>query len=205
MNRSSRKKLFVIVIMAIVASITMSFTETVFACSTDPMIGSICYVGFTFCPRGYAEADGQLLDISSNTALFSLLGTTYGGDGRTTFGLPDLRGRVPVHAGTGTGLSSYNQGSRGGVENVALTVNQMPVHDHDATLWGTTSNATENTPDNNTLATKKKTYSPDAVDVTMAPSIGVEDTGGGQSHENRQPYLTVRACIALNGTFPSIN
>ena len=203
MNRSSRKFIFVLLIIVITAISTMTFTETVFACSSDPMLGSICYVGFTFCPRGYANADGQLLDISSNTALFALLGTTYGGDGRTTFGLPDLRGRVPVHVGNGPGLSSYTQGSIGGDENVALTVNQMPVHDHDATLWASSANASENTPGNHTLASKKKLYGTDAVDVTMAPSIGVEDTGGSQSHENRPPYLTLRACIALVGIFPS--
>jgi hypothetical protein len=98
--------------------------------ATDPFLGEIMTVGFTFCPRGWAELDGQLLDISTHTALFSLLGTTYGGDGRTTFALPDLRGRTAVHEGQGPGLSNWPLGLRRGVEEVTLTEAQMPSHSH---------------------------------------------------------------------------
>ncbi len=97
---------------------------------SDPFIGQIQTFGFNFAPRGWARCDGQLLPISSNSALFSLLGTTYGGDGRTTFGLPDLRGRAALHQGQGPGLSNRNLGQRAGAENTTLTVNQMPSHNH---------------------------------------------------------------------------
>ena len=100
------------------------------AAQPEPFLGQLMLVGFTFCPRGWANANGQLLEISTNTALFSLLGTTYGGNGRTTFGLPDLRGRVPVHVGTGPGLSAYRQGQRSGQETVTLTAAEMPAHRH---------------------------------------------------------------------------
>jgi len=97
---------------------------------SEPFLGEICWIGFNFAPRGWALCDGQLLSISQNDALFSLLGTTYGGDGRTTFGLPDLRGRSPIHVGQGPGLSNYQWGQKGGVETVTLTINQMPSHTH---------------------------------------------------------------------------
>ena len=105
----------------------------------EPFIGEISMVAFTFAPRGWAFCDGQLLAISQNTALFSLIGTTYGGDGRTTFALPDLRGRVPLHMGNGPGLTSRPEGQKGGSETVTLTVSQMPAHNHQANASSTTS------------------------------------------------------------------
>ena len=106
---------------------------------TDPYIGEINYVAFNFAPRNWKTCDGQLLSISSNTALYSLLGTTYGGDGRSTFALPDMRGRVPVHQGTGPGLSTYVLGARGGFETITLTLAQLPAHNHDATAQSTSA------------------------------------------------------------------
>ncbi|MEM8487044.1 MAG: tail fiber protein [Bacteroidota bacterium] len=147
-------------------------------------------VGFAFCPRGWTEADGQLLDIASHSALFSLYGTIYGGDGRTTFALPDLRSRVPVHQGAGPGLSTYFQGERGGVESVALGESQMPAHTHAvpelSSPAGTDQGLVVRTGDG-------------------ATSVSTSSTGGAEAHENRPPFLTIRFCIALEGVFPSRN
>jgi microcystin-dependent protein len=182
--------------------------------ASDPFIAEIIMFGGNFAPRNWAFCDGQLLSIASNTALFSLLGTTYGGDGRTTFGLPDLRGRVPIHPGNGPGLSSYRLGQRGGVENVTLTTSQMPSHTHAAAatadLVGTSSRGTSLSPAGKSLGSERRTrlYSTAAPDAPMsAGSVLVNVTnssaGGGQSHTNVQPYLAVNFIIALQGVFPS--
>lgn len=155
-----------------------------------PFIGDIKLVGFTFCPRGWTEANGQLLEIQTWQALFSLYGTTYGGDGRTTFGLPDLRSRIPIHVGQGPSLANYVQGETGGAETVTLTSDQMPVHNH---------TFTELTDRNGTT------------DGLVIRNGGGEqatlttDAGGSQAHENRPPYLVMRYCVALEGLFPSRN
>ena len=174
---------------------------------SDPFIGQIQTFGFSFAPRGWAKCDGQLLQISSNTALFSLLGTTYGGDGRTTFGLPDLRGRVALHQGTGPGLTNRKLGQKGGAETVLLNANTMPTHTHVATLKGTTQPAAQldDTPTGKVLA-KGNTYHTGNSNTDMgATSITNADTGGGQAHANMQPYLVINVCIALSGVFPSRN
>jgi microcystin-dependent protein len=201
----------------------MGVSQPVFA--SEPFLGQIQMVGFNFAPRGWATCDGQLLPISQNTALFSLLGTTYGGDGRTTFALPDLRGRVAVHPGHGPGLSSYSWGQKGGVESVTLSASQMPSHTHtatttvssiSATLHGTNGSGDSATPEASSIASKSRTniYSSDAPDVDLhADSISVEatvdttlaNTGGSQSHENRMPYLAVYHVIAMVGVYPSRN
>lgn len=176
------------------------------AIASEPFIGQIQMVGFNFPPRGWANCDGQLLAISSNTALFSLLGTMYGGDGRTTFALPDLRGRVAIHIGNGPGLSNYSQGQKGGAEFVTLSVNQMPSHSHNARLRGTDDRGDQATPGGNSLASKSRTniYSSSAPDVDLvADSVQLTNSGGSQAHENRMPYLGVRHVIALQGIFPS--
>ncbi len=160
------------------------------AIAQDPFVGEIRMFGFSFCPRGWTEADGQLLAITSNTALFSLYGTTYGGDGRTTFGLPDLRGRVPMHVGNGPGLSSYTQGQKGGVEGVTLTTAQIPAHNHTYVMLTSGMGNVDGIP--------QRTGGGEQ-------NIATSDTGGGQSHENRQPYLVMRYCVALTGVFPSRN
>jgi microcystin-dependent protein len=171
----------------------------------EPFLGEVIMVGFTFCPRGWAECNGQLLSISQNTALFSLLGTTYGGDGRTTFALPDLRGRVPLHTGTGPGLSTRTQGQKGGEEDHALTVQEMPVHNHSAQASSFLGDDTS--PAGNVWAARQrfvKLYNNQQPDVAMA-SEAIGDEGGSQAHNTMQPYLVIRYCIALQGIFPSRN
>jgi microcystin-dependent protein len=189
------------------------------ATASEPFLGQIMQVGFNFAPRGWALCDGQLLPISSKSALFSLLGTTFGGDGRTTFGLPDLRGRVAVHVGNGPGLSNVNWGQRSGVENVTLTQANMPSHTHTATatatatLNATDTNGNETGPTNRILANdpRENQYSDAAPNVTMNASsitvnitdVTVGNTGGSQAFNIRNPYLGIYHIIALQGLFPS--
>lgn len=171
----------------------------------DPFIGQIIMFGGNFAPRGWALCDGQLLAISSHSALFSILGTTYGGDGRTTFGLPDLRGRVSLHPGNGPGLSSYRLGEKGGEEGVVLTESQMPSHKHE--VQATNSFAENPGPGTKYLAgndTGVNIYHTGPVNRIMGADM-ITNSGGGQSHENRQPYLGVNYIIALEGIFPSRN
>jgi microcystin-dependent protein len=172
----------------------------------DPFLGEITMFGGNFAPRGWADCDGQLLPINTYTALFSLLGTMYGGDGRTTFALPDMRSRVPMHEGTGPGLSQRTQGQRGGWENHTLSVSELPSHTH--TLSGRNELADSATPEGDSLANVQgsdtKIYSSSAANSAMsANSIG--NTGSSQSHNNMQPYTVIRFIIALQGTFPSRN
>ncbi len=172
---------------------------------SDPFIGQIMPVGWSFAARGWTKCDGQLLQISQNTALFSLLGTTYGGDGRTTFGLPDLRGRVAIHQGQGPGLSSYAIGQKGGTEQVTLAVNQMPSHSHTVnsnTNPGNLTNPANAFPASETVGTQD-IYS-DTSNSTMNPAM-IANSGGSQAHTNLQPYLTINWLIALVGIFPSRN
>jgi len=188
---------------------------------SEPFLGEIRLVGFNFPPRGFANCDGQLLPISSNPALFSLLGTMYGGDGRTTFALPDLRGRVALHTGTGAGLTPRSQGSRSGAETQTPSTGQMPAHshtqpntaDHFGTVRATASGAGTSSPGGNTLA-MAPAYSGDAPSVDMAansvaipgaPHLATNATGNNQAQNNMQPYLTLRYVIALSGLFPSRN
>ncbi|WP_199769356.1 phage tail protein [Flavivirga eckloniae] len=177
-------------------------------------IGEIRMFAGNFAPRTWAFCEGQLLSINSNQALFSILGTTYGGDGRTSFGLPDLRGRVPVNPGRGPGLSVYNLGQRGGTETVTLTTNQIPSHTHAAT--GTvTANFSPLNPANtgnptgaNFANAATDTYNSAPADTQMAPNnvhVAVGNTGGSLPHENRQPYLSIYYIICLQGVFPSRN
>ena len=163
---------------------------------SSPFIGELRLFGLNFAVRGWALCDGQLLPINSNTALFSLLGTTYGGDGRTTFALPDLRGRVPVHPGTGPGLSPVRLGERGGNQTTTLSVLNMPPHTHP--VRGATGGQTSNRP-TNAYQAAGNSYSTSS-DTAMAPTDSV---GSGQSFENRQPFLGVNYQIALVGVFPS--
>jgi len=165
----------------------------------EPFIGQLMCVGFNFAPRGWAFCEGQLLPIAQNTALFSLLGTMYGGDGRTTFGLPDLRGRVPIGFGQGPGLSNYQQGSAGGSEAVTLTTQQMPSHSH--AVNANNSDATDTVPTNQYPAAGGA-YTASNPNTTMnANMIGA--AGGSQGHSNMQRYLTLNWIIALEGIFPS--
>lgn len=164
----------------------------------EPFIGMIAVFGFNFAPRGWAFCNGQLLPISQNDALFSLLGTTFGGDGRTNFALPDLRGRVPIHFGDGSGLSPYTLGSRGGSERVALSSAELPAHNHD--VRAANGAATGSRPGGNVLA-GGGSYAT-TPDTTMSADM-IASAGGGQPHENVQPFLTLNFCIALQGIYPS--
>nr|WP_260625903.1 tail fiber protein [Hymenobacter sediminicola] len=173
----------------------------------DPFIGEIIIFAGNFPPRGYAFCDGQILSIAQNTALFSLLGTTYGGNGQTTFALPDLRGRFPMHAGfsAGPGLTQRNLGEAAGAEAVTLLATQMPAHNHPLTT--TTAPGTSASPDGTLLANDGRggtQYAAGTANAALAPqSVGI--AGGNQPHNNMPPYLAINFCIALEGIFPSRN
>ena len=217
------------VVLTVASMLTLALTlptsTPASACGIEPFIGIICIAPYNFEPRGYAFAQGQILPISGNIALFSLLGTTYGGNGRTTFALPDLRGRVPVGAGGGNGLSLRVLGETGGLEAVTLGAAQMPNHTHVATtavsasamLRASRGNGNTDTPTGAVLARlpRANEYSMAAPDVAMRPSaisVTVNSasttngfTGGDQPHENMPPFLVLNYIIALQGIFPSRN
>ena len=168
---------------------------------SQPFIGEIYHAGFNFAPQGYALCNGAIMAISQNTALFSLLGTQFGGNGTSNFALPDLQGRVAVGSGQGAGLQNYNIGQVGGVESVSLLVQQIPSHAH--LLQASTHPGNDRSPNANVLAvTKEPAYTPTTPNVDMG-ATSIAATGGGQAHENRQPFLVVVAYIALVGVFPS--
>ena len=179
----------------------------------EPFLGQIQLFGFNFAPRGWAMCNGQLLSISQNTALFSLLGTTYGGDGRTTFGLPDLRGRVPLGMGHGPGLSDHRQGSQGGAETTSIGVQNMPNHNHGlsqakVTIPVSGDDASQDEAEGHFLANGQFYHNAaDAVYGTGPISVtGSSDpAGGGQPTNNMQPFIAMNYCIALMGIFPSRN
>lgn len=165
-----------------------------------PFLGQIMLVGFNFAPQGWAFCDGQLLPIAQNTALFSLLGTQYGGNGVNTFALPDLRGRVAMHKGQGPGLSFRSQGEVGGTESVTLLTTQMPAHAH--TLFGTGEPGSSQSPSGLLAAeTSEDSYAAGALAAMSASAIG--QAGGNQPHPNMQPYLVMNYIIALQGIYPS--
>lgn len=175
----------------------------------EPFLGQIQPVGFNFPPRGWAFCEGQLLAISQNDALFSLLGTTFGGDGRTTFGLPELRGRSIVGVGSGPGLSPIRWGQKGGAENVTLTLPLMPSHNHVSTVRlgsgvANTAAGTGNNLASNAVA--DTIFNTGAFSGQMANgNVAVGNTGGGQSFGIRSPLLGIYCCIALVGIYPSRN
>jgi microcystin-dependent protein len=164
----------------------------------DPFIGEIKFVAFNFAPKGWAPCAGQLLPINQNQALFALLGTTYGGNGQTTFALPDLRGRVAVGAGQAETGTTYDLGSAGGTETTKLTVGQLPAHTH---AVAATSNAATKTNPSSNFPAGGGAYST-AHNVQMNATM-IGKRGGGQAHENQQPYLSLEYIIALEGIFPS--
>lgn len=169
-----------------------------------PYLAEIRAFGFNFPPRGWALCDGQLLPINQNQALFSLLGTTYGGDGRTTFALPDLRGRTAIKYGQGPGLAAYQLGSAAGQESVTLTLDQIPAHSHG--LQASSAAADQEEPSNARVLGKveEDIYGSGEANQPLGGSA-VGGTGGGQAHENMQPFLVLNFCIALQGVFPSRN
>ena len=168
----------------------------------DPFVAEIRIVPFNFAPKGWAFCDGQILPISQNTALFSLLGTTYGGDGKSTFALPNLQGCAAMHAGQGQGLSLRDLGQIGGTETVTLLQSEMPVHTH--SMLATSSPSTTTLPDATTALGRSvggSLYGASAQLTTMAPQT-LPPTGGSLPHNNLQPYLTMNYVIALQGVFP---
>ena len=169
---------------------------------SEPFIAEIRIFAGNFAPRSWAFCDGQLLPISQNTALFSLIGTTYGGDGRSTTALPNLQGRIPMHPGRGPGLTSRRLGQRGGVEMVSLTEAQMPNHTH--TLMAAVNPGDTSTPENTALATAigDNVYGTSSSLVDMADQA-LPNTGGSQPHNNLQPFLVMNFIIALQGLYPS--
>lgn len=167
---------------------------------SEPFLAEVRMMGFNFAPRGWAFCDGQILPINQNQSLYSLLGTTYGGDGRTSFALPDLRGRTPIHKS-----NAHPLGQKGGEETHTLSAAEMPAHTHGA--QGSTNAATAGDAAGNVTATADSaiygTYA--AANATAMGALKIGNAGGGQAHNNMQPYQTVNYCIALRGLFPSRN
>jgi microcystin-dependent protein len=167
----------------------------------DPFVAEIRIFPFNFAPKGWAWCDGQLLPLSQNTALFSLLGTTYGGNGKSNFALPDLQGRAPMHPGQGPGLSLHDLGETGGSETVSLLESEIPAHSH--SLVASQADGVERTPNGQLLATGIgiSAYQTPGPLTQLSPN-GLAPAGGDQPHNNLQPYLTFYFCIALQGVFP---
>ena len=169
----------------------------------EPFLAEIRIFSFNFPPRGWALCNGQLLPINQNQALFALLGTTYGGNGQTNFALPNMRGRVPIHFGAG-----YTQGQAGGEESHTVTQAEMPQHTHLVTISRDSDNDNGTSPAANYLGTtadNSQIYFTGAADSAMSGTAPTTNTGGSQPHENRQPFLALTVCIALQGIFPSQN
>lgn len=169
----------------------------------DPFIGQIQAFGFNFAPRGWAKCEGQLISIAENNALFALLGTMYGGDGRTTFGLPDLRGRSIVGVGNGPGLGNIVQGARGGSESVTLTTNNLPSHNHAVSVSVNTGNGEESAAQNAIISNHTGAFSEAATAGAVLGGVASSPAGVGQPFNNRNPFLGINYCIALQGIFPS--
>ena len=168
---------------------------------SEPFLAEIRIVGFNFAPRGWAFCDGQILPINQNQSLYSLLGTTYGGDGRTSFALPDIRSRTPIHKS-----DSHLLGQKSGQETVTLTAAEIPAHTH--TVKANTIPASDRTPNANsaiTAASKAIYTNYDSPNTTELRGSSISSAGGGLGHDNMQPYLTMSYCIALQGLFPSRN
>ncbi|MEM7582827.1 MAG: tail fiber protein [Acidobacteriota bacterium] len=165
---------------------------------SEPFLAEIRIVGFNFAPRGWAFCDGQILPINQNQSLYSLLGTNYGGDGRTSFALPDLRSRTPIHRSDGHPLAQ-----KSGAETVTLTAAEIAAHTHAAKA--STTPGDELSPANFVLASQDNYRDPEAANTTALRSGTVTNAGGGQAHDNMQPYTTLSFCIALQGLFPSRN
>lgn len=211
---------------AVLASSALMSTSSVYACAAEPYIGSVCITAANFCPaKTHIEANGQILAISNFTTLFSLLGTTYGGNGTTTFAVPDMRGRTPVGAGQGPGLQSVPLGERRGVDYLTLSVQQMPAHNHSATFTGDTVSVQAST-NNATKAqagagdylasssalggTQRYIPSTDAAPTVAlggvnggGGSVQVDNTGGSLPFPNYSPQQALKYCIAVTGIYPS--
>lgn len=172
---------------------------------SEPFLGQIQIFPYNFAPRGWAFCNGQIMPIAQNTALFSLLGTTYGGNGQTTFALPDLRGRFPNSSGQGPGLSNYSLGEVGGSENETLTINNMPAHNHPYSPLANNSEAGQAKPANRFMGKADSAVYANTQDGTAMGLQSTNLTGGSQPFPLMNPYLTLNYCIALEGIFPSRN
>lgn len=170
---------------------------------SEPFLAEVRIVGFNFAPRGWAFCDGQILPINQNQSLYSLLGTTYGGDGRTSFALPDIRGRAPMHVGRSNGGGDHRLGQKSGEETHTLAGNEMPQHDH--VLQATNTQANSDQPTGHVFARAAGTVYGEFGAQQALASGTVANVGGGQAHDNMQPYLAINFCIALQGLFPSRN
>ena len=186
-------------VLSLSAFLLLGTALTTPSSASEPFLGEIMTVGFNFAPRGWAFCDGQILPINQYQSLYSLLGTMYGGDGRTSFALPDLRGRMALHIGSG-----HTQGSSSGLERVPLTEAQLPAHSH--ALRASSSQGTDDRPVGHSLAydRRENQYSEAAPEVSMG-SDAVLSAGGSQSHENMPPFIVINHCIAIQGLFPSRN
>jgi microcystin-dependent protein len=190
-------------ILFLIALASLMFSQSASAqVGEQPFIGEILVVPYNFAPAGWAFCDGSLFLISGNTALFALIGTTYGGDGLTTFAVPDLRGRTAIHMGQGPGLSPYNIGQNGGEESVTLNINQMPAHSHIA--LGTSSLGSSPSAMGNVWAAQSRLdiYSSAGPFVQMGGNA-LSFAGSGLPHDNQSPYLVLNYIISLFGVFPS--
>lgn len=191
--------------IALCAALLVAGTATPAAAQSEPFVGQIMCAGFNFAPRGWARLDGQLLPISGNEALFSLLGTQFGGDGRTTFALPDLRGRFLTHNGSGPGLTPRVIGQRGGAEDHTLSPSQMPSHDHQVAPLASSATATVSNPDGAVPAVTRPrlpAYGAAPGDTTMA-AVTSSAAGGNQPIAHMPPFLTANCFIAMQGIYPS--
>jgi microcystin-dependent protein len=168
----------------------------------DPFVAEIRIFPFNFAPKGWAFCDGQILPLSQNTALFSLLGTTYGGDGKSNFALPDMQGNVPMHPGQGPGLSLHDLGETGGSETVSLLESEIPSHSHQLRVITDPADVATPSPARSLARSSGGfAWNPTFAAVQMSPNA-IAPAGGDQPHNNMQPYLTLNFCIALQGVFP---
>ena len=168
----------------------------------NPLLGMVIPFAGNFAPRGWALCEGQLLAVSSNSALFSILGTIYGGDGRTTFALPDLRGRIALQHGTGPGLTNKRLGQKGGATTVTLTINELPSHTHNVAPQASANDADTADATNNGYGASENFGPTGGTEFNMAPVKG-DAVGGSREHENMAPFLALNYIIALQGTYPS--
>lgn len=197
------KKVIAIFLFALGAATAVPTTS---AQAQEPFLGEIKYFAGNFAPLGWAKCDGQLLSISEHTALFSILGTLYGGDGRSTFGLPDARGRVLIHSGAGPGLSQYQTGARGGAEQTTLDIAQMPSHTHTGKLKASSGQANSSNPASASLAQGELYATRTNPDVDLIDgSVALGNTGGSRPFNNIQPYVSATCIIALRGAYPPRN
>lgn len=193
--------------LAMAALAGATFTGTTPVASQDVMMGTVQQFGFGFCPVNWMPTHGQLLPISQYSALYSLLGTTYGGDGSMTFALPDTRGRMMIGEGAGPGLPAFRWGERGGSHSVTLTIGNLPTHTHVATLRAEDAAGTSDNPTNHLMAdfpSGQPIYADGPANVNMAAdAIQVANAGGNQPFDNMPPYIAMTTCIATYGIYPS--